>query len=48
MIDTAVNSAVFLVNTHNITLQTVRKGLEYHMLLFHLLHLATSWFIMHS
>lgn len=42
MIDTAVDLAVFLVTAHNITLQTVRKGLEYHMSLLHLLHLATS------
>lgn len=47
MIDITVNSAVFLLNIHNIGLQTGRGGLLYHMALLHLLHLATSCFIMH-
>lgn len=42
MIDIPLNSAVFLLNTYNIGLQTGRREL---LSLLRLLHLASSYFI---
>lgn len=47
MTDITVNSAVFLLNTHNVGIEVGRRRLMYCMSLLHLLHLATLYFIMH-